>query len=77
MDYNGQILDDQPDNQVESLSKTFITFDDELTNEETTTISSVAGQKTSDNSYYTLMGTRVEHPVKGIYVHNGKKIVVK
>ena len=27
--------------------------------------------------YYNLNGQKVEHPTRGIYIHNGKKIVVK
>ena len=30
-----------------------------------------------DNYYYTLQGVRVEKPLKGIYIHNGKKVVIK
>ena len=30
----------------------------------------------SDNTYYTLNGQRVEHPTKGIYIVNGKKIIL-
>jgi len=34
--------------------------------------------KNADNNYYTLEGVKVNTPtVKGIYVRNGKKIVVK
>ena len=30
-----------------------------------------------DNYYYTLQGVRVEKPLKGKYIHNGKKVVIK
>lgn len=30
-----------------------------------------------DNAYYTLQGVRVAKPGKGVFIHNGKKIVVK
>jgi dextranase len=30
-----------------------------------------------DNNYYTLYGVKVEHPTKGIYIHRGKKIIIK
>ena len=34
--------------------------------------------KTNDNNWYTVGGTRITQPTqKGIYIHNGKKIVVK
>ena len=31
----------------------------------------------SDNAYYTLQGQRVVKPGKGLYIHNGKKVVIK
>ena len=31
----------------------------------------------TDNSYYSLGGTRVTNPTKGLYIHNGKKILIK
>ncbi len=38
----------------------------------------VSGQETRQNSgWYTLQGQRVEHPTKGIYIHNGKKVVLR
>ena len=30
-----------------------------------------------DNSYYSLGGTRVANPTKGLYIQNGKKILIK
>ena len=32
---------------------------------------------TDDGVYYNLQGIRVNKPVKGIYIHNGKKVLVK
>ena len=34
-----------------------------------------AGQ--GDDSYYTLGGQRMEHPTKGVYIKNGKKVVIQ
>ena len=31
----------------------------------------------SDDSWYSLQGIRVSHPTKGIYIHNGRKVVIK
>lgn len=31
----------------------------------------------ANNAYYTLQGIRVEHPTKGIYIRNGRKVVVR
>ncbi|MBQ9204034.1 MAG: InlB B-repeat-containing protein [Prevotella sp.] len=51
----------------------FLGFDDD----ETTSIRSVEnGQLTNDN-VFNLAGQRVAHPVKGLYIVNGKKVVVK
>ena len=33
--------------------------------------------KKTDDAYYTLQGVRVLHPTKGIYIHQGKKIIFK
>lgn len=35
------------------------------------------GDKGGTPEYYNLEGIRVEHPAHGIYIHNGKKILVK
>lgn len=31
----------------------------------------------NDAAYYTLQGIRVEHPQKGIFIHNGRKVIIK
>jgi hypothetical protein len=31
----------------------------------------------TDNAWYTLSGVMVEKPQNGVYIHNGKKIIVK
>ena len=30
-----------------------------------------------DGAYYTLQGVKVENPTKGIYIKNGKKVIIK
>lgn len=40
-----------------------------------TGIHSIGIKTESDNSFYDLQGCRVLHPRKGIYIHNGKKII--
>lgn len=51
------------------------TFDD---GSGTTGIRSIDnGQLTIDNVFYDLSGRRVENPTKGIYIVNGKKVVIK
>lgn len=57
-----------------------IVFDDDpLTGQGTTGISTVATETTIDSdAWYTLQGVRVDVPTKGgIYIHKGRKIVVK
>lgn len=50
----------------------FITF------EETTGISNAAVETTeNDGTYFNLQGVRIMNPQKGIYIKNGKKIVIK
>lgn len=43
---------------------------------EATGINSVKTAK-ADGAYYTLEGVKTTKPVKGLYIHNGKKIIVK
>ena len=31
----------------------------------------------ADNRYYNLQGQAVEHPVQGIYIHRGKKVIIR
>lgn len=50
-----------------------LVFDDETTG--ITEVSNAA--KASDKAYYTLSGQRVNAPVKGLYLHNGKKVIIK
>jgi hypothetical protein len=47
-------------------------FDDE-----TTGIVNVNRETTTNNQYYTLDGRRVAEPTKGIYIINGKKVILK
>ena len=42
-----------------------------------TGIESVGVQLEDDGIYYNLMGVPVENPQKGLYIKNGKKVIVK
>lgn len=54
-------------------ARDFFSFD-----EETTGIDGVKGQKEDVRGvYYDLQGRRVEHPTKGLYIVNGKKVIIK
>ena len=56
-----------------------LTDADETDGSETTGINNaLAGDADADGAYYTLQGMRIAKPtVKGIYIHNGKKMIVK
>ena len=43
----------------------------------TTGISNVQSSKFNDQSYYDLQGRRVLYPKKGLYILNGKKVIIK
>lgn len=78
IDFNGQFLgnetDDDPNNP--SLAKMAIVFDDEDDGGSTTTVTEVKpNSKDGDASFYTLQGVKVSRPVKGVYIHNGKKFI--
>ena len=78
IDYNGQFLgngtDDDPNNP--SLAKMAVIFDDEDNGGTTTAVSEVKMDAAdADASFYTLQGVKVSHPVKGVYIHNGKKFI--
>lgn len=77
IDFNGQFLGnetDDPNNQ--SLAKMAIVFDDEDDGGSTTTVTEVKPNSTDGNaSFYTLQGVKVSRPVKGVYIHNGKKFI--
>ena len=45
--------------------------------EGTVTLVIPAAETVQDGVYYTLQGVKVEHPTKGVYIRNGKKVVVK
>lgn len=44
---------------------------------ETSGIKATEAQNTQDNVWYTLQGTRVSQPTKGLFIMNGKKVIVK
>ena len=45
---------------------------------QTTGINEVdAADGAADGAYYTLQGVKVENPTKGLYIHNGKKVIIK
>lgn len=77
----GEVMDQYEESGVQaSLTKGMrIIFSDgsDWEDNTTTAISVVQQAKPADNAYYTLQGVRVAAPAKGIYIHNGKKIIIR
>ena len=85
IDYNGQLMDDniydgkKDDGTIvpTSLAKMALVFDDLVDGNEATGIKELETENLNNNKYYNLQGIEVAYPVKGIYIHNGKKVIVK
>lgn len=82
LDFNGQLLENQCHEQYEGESPAkfanmAMVFDDLIEGNETTGIKELETEVLNDNKYYNLQGVEVAYPVKGIYIHNGKKVIVK
>lgn len=74
IDFNGQLLGNEADTNNQSLAKMAVIFDDE-DNGGTTAVSEVKMDNTDADAFYTLQGIKVSRPVKGVYIHNGKKFI--
>lgn len=84
MDFDGQLLGDFDSNRddidadKQVSAKMLMSFDDFSDDNSVTAIENVKKNSfDADGAYYTLQGIKVVNPSKGIYVHNGKKIVIK
>ena len=79
IDYNGQLLGNKYDDSTipASLAKMALVFDDLVDGNEVTGIKELETENLNNDKYYNLQGIEVAHPVKGIYIHNGKKVIVK
>ena len=76
IEYNGQLLGNVADTNNQSLAKMAVIFDDEDNGGTTTAVSEVKMDTAdADASFYTLQGVKVSRPVKGVYIHNGKKFI--
>lgn len=76
INYNGQLLGNVADTNNQSLAKMAVIFDDEDNGGTTTAVSEVKMDTAdADASFYTLQGVKVSRPVKGVYIHNGKKFI--
>ena len=82
IDFNGQLLENKFHDQYEAetpakFANMAMIFDDLIEGNETTGIKELETEVLNDNKYYNLQGIEVAYPVKGIYIHNGKKVIVK
>jgi hypothetical protein len=44
---------------------------------EVTSVDIAQHEQINDNKYYNLNGQEVKHPTKGMYIRNGRKVVVR
>ena len=78
IDFNGQLLGNQYEAETPAkFANMAMIFDDLIEGNETTGIKELETEVLNDNKYYNLQGIEVAYPVKGIYIHNGKKVIVK
>lgn len=79
LQYNGYTKDSEYVSQQEAKQIPYmgLSFDDDPG--QATGIQGVAtlAGKKGDGCYYTLQGIKVAKPVKGLYVHNGKVVLIK
>lgn len=61
-----------PKTSVMSAKAVAIDFNDDIT-----AVDGIVADTADDETYYTLTGMRVSRPLKGIYLHKGKKVVIK
>ena len=67
----------KPQDNFSGAAKVQPVFDEE-DNNDVTGIESIENTTTTDNNvYYNLQGQRVENPQHGVFIHNGKKVVLK
>lgn len=79
LDFNAQLSGQETDEDGHPhLAKAMIFFDDEDIDDNTSTgITTIKDNIVKDNVYYNMQGIRVVNPTKGMYIINGKKILVK
>ena len=67
----------KPQDNFSGAAKVQPVFDEE-DNNDVTGIENIENTTTTDNNvYYNLQGQRVENPQHGVFIHNGKKVVLK
>lgn len=66
-----------PTNNTASAVAMSITDDEPATDGDTTGISNVAATTATDGTFYNLQGMRVSQPTRGLYIVNGKKVIIR
>jgi hypothetical protein len=74
---NGNLPQDGAQAQSKESFTMYVINGDDLLFEPSTTSDIKEVIVKEDNSYYTLQGIKVKNPVKGIYIKNKKKIIIK
>ena len=79
IDDSGNLPQDNAGVSEASSFSMFVANDEEIKIECTCDLSGIKDINCThnDNNYYTLQGIKVNNPIKGIYIKNGKKIVIK
>ncbi len=80
MNYNGQILGDVNsglDSKLTNAAKLTLAFDVDPWDDVTSINKVVDNDRKTDDAYYNLQGMKVKKPTKGLYIHNGKKVILK
>lgn len=54
-----------------------ISFDEFVDEDNTTAISTSVSAPAGDGHFYNLQGVRIDRPTKGLYILNGRKVIVK
>lgn len=76
LDDDGQLLNQGQDTSNPAFACAFVLFDADFDN--VTGIKEVnTDKKMTNGKYYNLQGVEVTNPTKGIYIHNGRKLIIR
>jgi len=79
-DVDFETIWDQGHTQAEDTgdaTDNFIEWVQQCCDSSTTGISTLAAPVVVSDKYYDLSGRQVDNPTKGLYIHNGKKVVIR
>ena len=60
-----------------TISQEFNSKKADMSPEKVTSVDMAHREQTDDNKYYNLNGQEVKHPTKGMYIRNGRKVIVR